>query len=126
MHDSRIIFSPIPILAVIILSAFWIWMLVDALRRQFPDNGSKIAWVLVILLGQGLGALVYCFVVYDGPEKRLGAWLSGTIAILVYAILGPAVARSSGVAITCILWILGGALIIGLLLLLRRGLRRQP
>lgn len=43
------------------LFAFWIWMLIDAVRRDFPGN-EKIVWILVIVLLQALGALVYFFV----------------------------------------------------------------
>ena len=42
---------------------FWIWTLVDAVRR--PDGsyraGSKVVWVLVIVLAGFFGSLVYVF-----------------------------------------------------------------
>lgn len=45
---------------------FWIIALIDATRRDFKDSNEKIMWVLVILLAQVIGALVYWFV---GREK---------------------------------------------------------
>jgi hypothetical protein len=50
--------------------AFWIWMLVDCIQNEqkSPDN-QFIIWLLVILLGQGLGAIIYFFV-RRLPRKR--------------------------------------------------------
>lgn len=39
--------------------AFWIWMLIDAIRNQALSDGQKVAWVLVILFLHFLGALIY-------------------------------------------------------------------
>jgi hypothetical protein len=39
--------------------AFWIWMLIDAIKNQRLTDGQKIAWVLVILFLHFLGALIY-------------------------------------------------------------------
>ena len=44
----------------IALIAFWIWMLVDCIQRDFKD---KVLWILIILLTQTLGAIIYYFVV---------------------------------------------------------------
>ena len=52
------------------LTAFWIWMLVDAVTNRGIGDGEKIAWVLVILFLHALGALVYFIV---GHPKREGA-----------------------------------------------------
>lgn len=45
-----------------LLLAFWIWMLIDCLRRDFKGN-EKIIWVLVIIFAKIVGALIYFFVV---------------------------------------------------------------
>lgn len=50
-------FFPIGLLVL----AFWLWMLIDCLTRQFKGN-DKIVWVLVILLLNWIGALIYFFV----------------------------------------------------------------
>ena len=41
---------------------FWIWMLVDVLKRkEFED---KLVWVIVIVFLHLIGAILYYFVVY--------------------------------------------------------------
>jgi hypothetical protein len=39
----------------------WIWMLIDCATNE-PSGSEKIVWVLIILLGGCIGALVYLFV----------------------------------------------------------------
>jgi hypothetical protein len=39
---------------------FWLWMLVSAITNPRIAGGEKIAWVLVIILLNFLGALIYC------------------------------------------------------------------
>jgi hypothetical protein len=41
---------------------FWVVQFVDVLRRRFADSTIKLIWVLVVLFGQALGALVYYIV----------------------------------------------------------------
>ena len=47
----------------ILLLAFWIWMIVDAAQRTFRNGVEKIVWLVVIVLGGWVGALVYLLVV---------------------------------------------------------------
>jgi len=47
------------LLVSIVISAFWIWMLVDCLKREFEN---KAKWVLIILLLNIIGALLYFFI----------------------------------------------------------------
>lgn len=51
------------ILIGVLLLAFWIWMLVDCAQRKFRNDVEKILWIVVIVLGGLLGALVYLIVV---------------------------------------------------------------
>jgi prolipoprotein diacylglyceryltransferase len=47
---------------------FWIWMLVDCLtRKKFED---KLVWVLVLILLNVLGAILYYFLVKRKKGKR--------------------------------------------------------
>ena len=39
---------------------FWIWMLVDCAKREFKD---KLVWIIVIVITQIIGALIYYFVI---------------------------------------------------------------
>ena len=44
------------------LTIFWIVEVVDVARRVFPDQNTKLVWLLVVVLAHGIGALVYYFV----------------------------------------------------------------
>ena len=50
---------------------FWVIEIIDVARRQFPQPNTKTLWLLVVVLGHGLGAIVYYF-----AGKPLG-WLPG-------------------------------------------------
>ncbi len=50
--------------------AFWIWMLVDCLQNEASEGNDKIIWVLVIVLTNWIGALIYYFV--RRPQRRQG------------------------------------------------------
>lgn len=47
----------------ILLLAFWIWMIVDCAKRKFKNDVEKIVWIVVIVLGGWIGALVYLIVI---------------------------------------------------------------
>ena len=47
----------------VLVFAFWIWMLIDCLKRNFKNGNDKIVWVLVIVFLSVLGASIYYFVV---------------------------------------------------------------
>jgi len=49
------------ILIFVLVFGFYIWMLVDCIKREnFKD---KTLWILIILLANWIGAIVYYFVV---------------------------------------------------------------
>ena len=54
----------------IVATAFWIWMLVDALMNE-PTTNEKILWVLVIVFLHVIGALIYFFVRRQGRRRSL-------------------------------------------------------
>lgn len=47
----------------ILLLVFWVWMIVDCVKRNFKKDNEKIVWILVILFAKIFGALIYFFVV---------------------------------------------------------------
>ena len=49
------------------LTAFWIWMLVDAIQNKGITDGEKIGWVLAIVFFHFIGSLLYLFI---GRPKR--------------------------------------------------------
>lgn len=53
----------------ILLFAFWVWMIVDAAKRNFRNDVEKIVWILVIVIAHWVGALVYFLVIkYNNPK----------------------------------------------------------
>ena len=58
-----LIFSFIWIAAFIFGIIFWVKMIIDAAKRQFPKENDKVVWILVIVLASFIGALIYYFVV---------------------------------------------------------------
>lgn len=65
----------ISIIAVIVLvfMAFWIWMLIDCIVRKDWQGSEQVAWILVIVLVNWLGALIYLLAVKipkDGKKKK--------------------------------------------------------
>ena len=48
-----------PLIIGIALTVFWVVMLVDVVMRQFRDNTTRIVWVLVVLFGHAIGAVIY-------------------------------------------------------------------
>lgn len=49
---------------------FWIMMLVDCVKRKFPESAEKIVWILVLIFLQVLGALIYYFIVKDSGSNK--------------------------------------------------------
>ena len=71
-----IIFAFLAILALILLiSCFWVWMIVDCAKREFEKPDEKTVWILVIVLVGVIGAIVYFFAVksnknYNGRLRK--------------------------------------------------------
>ncbi len=61
-----LIIAGISILAFV----FWIFMLVDCVKRKFKNDTEKIVWVLVIIFTHIIGALIYYFIVKYPKKKR--------------------------------------------------------
>lgn len=57
-------------LLIIGTSAFWIWMVIDCVQRDFEDKNEKVIWILILLFIQIIGALVYYFVVKKDAKKK--------------------------------------------------------
>jgi hypothetical protein len=55
--------------------ALWVWMLVDAIQREessYKSRDEKVLWILIILLGGWIGALVYYIVYYRDQGMSSG------------------------------------------------------
>src|SRR3989338_3153778 len=53
----------------VLLFLFWLWMLIDCLKRNFKGDYEKIVWILVMIFLHILGAVIYYFVVKIGDKK---------------------------------------------------------
>ena len=62
-------FGLIAITIGILLFLFWLWMLIDCLKRDFKGNYDKVVWVLVMIFLHILGAIIYYFVVKIGEKE---------------------------------------------------------
>lgn len=51
------------IIVGLIVLVFWVWMIIDCAQRRFKNNVEKIVWIVVIVLGSWIGALVYLLVI---------------------------------------------------------------
>lgn len=51
----------------LLVLAFWIWMLIDAIQNKGLTDGEKIAWVLAIVFLHIIGSALYFFI---GRPKR--------------------------------------------------------
>ena len=40
----------------------WIWMLVDCATKEPSEGNDKLIWILIIVLGHWIGALIYLLV----------------------------------------------------------------
>lgn len=43
-------------------TVFWIWAIVDCASNEPSEGNDKIVWILVIVLTNWIGALIYYFV----------------------------------------------------------------
>jgi hypothetical protein len=43
----------------VLLTVFWIWMIVDCIKNTRLSDTEKVVWVLVIIFLHFLGALIY-------------------------------------------------------------------
>jgi prolipoprotein diacylglyceryltransferase len=50
------------LLIALAVFAFWLWMLIDAIKHTPSENNLRLIWILVIILAGVIGALVYFFV----------------------------------------------------------------
>jgi len=64
-----ILFMIIWFVAIILLIIFWIFMIVDVVKRQFKNDNDRVVWILVVILASWIGALVYYFVI-KRPDKH--------------------------------------------------------
>ncbi len=52
--------------------AFWIWAIVDCATKEEDTGNTKVVWILVIVLGHFIGALIYVLVRRSERQRLLG------------------------------------------------------
>ncbi len=60
-------FGAFSFIFMIAVALFWLWMLVDLLQRKTAD---KLAWAIVLVFLNAVGAVLYYFLVYSKKKKR--------------------------------------------------------
>ena len=55
----------------IIILIFWIFMIVDCAKRKFRRDGEKILWILIMIFGAWIGAIVYFIVINQFNPKGI-------------------------------------------------------
>jgi hypothetical protein len=53
---------------ILVLGIFWLWMLIDCIKRDF---GEKTVWILILIFLGFLGALLYFFLVRRKLKREL-------------------------------------------------------
>lgn len=53
----------------IVGSIFWLWMLIDCLKRNFKKDTDKVLWAAVIFFLHFVGAILYFFIVKNEDKK---------------------------------------------------------
>lgn len=70
-----------------LLFAFWVWMLVDCLNNKTFVGNEKTVWVIVIVLTNGVGALIYLFskLINSELQKKeiIVSWIFFTLILFV-------------------------------------------
>jgi len=64
-----LVFVPV----VLLLLAFWVWMLVDCATKEPSAGNDKVIWILVIIFTHWIGALIYYFVRRPERKRLFGA-----------------------------------------------------
>ena len=59
------------LIVVLVGGFFWVWMIIDCATHE-PSGTDKIVWILVILLGSCVGALIYLLVRHPNRIAQFG------------------------------------------------------
>ncbi|WP_228035823.1 PLDc N-terminal domain-containing protein [Oculatella sp. LEGE 06141] len=62
----------IPILLVVLGLAFWLWVLVDCVTQESDQGNNKLVWVIIILVMNWVGALIYFLIRRPQRLNELG------------------------------------------------------
>ena len=85
------LFAPVFVFVVV----FWLWMLIDCLKRpdnmfKFGGNNAKLIWILVIIFTGFIGAVIYYFLIKRTSSRQdllVGIALFALVVIVIILIL---------------------------------------
>ncbi len=85
------LFAPVFVFVI----AFWLWMLIDCLKRpddmfKFGGNNAKLIWILVIIFTGFIGAVIYYFLIKrtgSHQDLLIGIALLASVVIVIILIL---------------------------------------
>ncbi|MBT3324307.1 hypothetical protein HN681_03105 [archaeon] len=64
MEILMILLTIVLMLIPIAFLVFWIWMIIDVVKREnFEGENDKVLWIIVVLLAGVIGAAVYYFLI---------------------------------------------------------------
>lgn len=52
-------FHGLDLIIILLISAFWLWMLVDCILNKSLNGTQKVLWFLLILFTHIIGAILY-------------------------------------------------------------------
>jgi hypothetical protein len=55
-----------------LLIVFWIWMLIECAIYESNEGNTKATWLLILFVGNWIGALLYLFVRRPRRKAELG------------------------------------------------------
>lgn len=55
-----------------LLAALWIWMLLECAAYESNEGNTKIIWILILLITNWIGALLYLFMRRPQRKAELG------------------------------------------------------
>ena len=71
METTGIVFVFVPLLFGLVWLGVWLWVLLDCIQKEPPEQ-DRLIWMLVIILAQLLGAIVYVLVRRPERIRRYG------------------------------------------------------
>ena len=62
MESGMSTFGLVAVVSYVAGTILWIWMIVDCVTKESSKGIDKYFWILLIVMGHVIGALIYLFV----------------------------------------------------------------
>ena len=57
------------VIIFVLLAVFWLWMLIECLQNNFKKDMDKLIWVIILLVTNVIGAILYFFMIKYKPKN---------------------------------------------------------